>query len=149
MKVRTLILIGILVLVVMIITGSCATRKKAVSPEDASAIRSGKWINERITGAEMTIFYLDGRYEIYITTKGEKLYSSGTSAIYESWRDSDRILWCRARYQDSLGQEGYMLVKISNKDNTLELLYTTNNVVIDEWNMNKGGYNYIGPYRHE
>jgi hypothetical protein len=48
MKTRTFVSILILMLAVMIIAGSCATRKKAVSPEDATGIRSGKWVNESV-----------------------------------------------------------------------------------------------------
>jgi hypothetical protein len=147
MKTRTFVSILILVLAALIIAGSCATRKKAVSPEDASAIRSGKWINESYRDAEMTVFYSDGRYELYYTTQGKKLFESGISQIYESWRDSEGVLWYRAHYQDSSNNEGYILGKISNSDNTLEFIFTIDDLIIEEWKIGKVGYNYAIYYR--
>jgi hypothetical protein len=148
MKTRMLVSILILVLAVLIIAGSCATRKKAISIEDAAIIRSGKWVNESYI-EEMTIFYLDGRFELYYTPQGEKLFESGTSDIYESWRDSEGILWYRAHYQNNVGQEGYILGKVSNSDNTLEFIFTTNDLIIEEWKIGKVGYNYVIYYRQE
>ena len=63
MKTRTLVLILILVLAVLIVVGSCATRKKAISIEDAAEIRSGKWVNEYYPIVKMFVFYSDGRYD--------------------------------------------------------------------------------------
>ena len=147
MKTRTLVLILILVLAVMVIAGSCATRKKAISIEDAAEIRSGKWVNEDYPNVKMLVFYSDGRYEEYYTPQQERLYASGTSKIYESWRDSEGVLWYRAHYQNSSGQEGYILGKISNSDNTFEFIYTTNNLIIEEWKIGTLGYGYVIFYR--
>ena len=132
----------------LIIVSSCATRKKAISNEEASEIRSGIWINEAYW-EPLVVVYPDGRYEIYSDLKQEKLYVSGISKIYESWRDSEDVLWYRAHYQDSAGQEGYVLAKISNSNNRLETIETTNNLMIEEWKIGKVGYNYIIFYRQE
>ena len=147
MKPRTFAIILILVLAVLVVVGSCATRKKAISIEDAAEIRSGKWVNEHYPNVKMIVFYSDGRYEDYYTPQQERLYASGTSKIYESWRDSEGVLWYRAHYQNSSGQEGYILSKISNSDNTWERIYTTNNLIIEEWKIGKVGYGYQIYYR--
>ena len=148
MKTRTLVSILILILAVLIITGGCATRKKAISIEDASEIRSGIWINEAYN-EPLAVQYPDGRYEIYYDLQQERLYVSGISEIYESWRDSEGVLWYRAHYQNRVGWEGYVLGKISNSDNTLEYIMTTNNLKIEEWKIGKVGYNYEIWYRQE
>ena len=149
MKPRALVSIMILVLAVLIVAGSCATRKKAISIEEASEIRSGIWVNELYRDGQLVVVYPDGTYEEYYTTQKERLAVSGTSKIYESWRDSEGVLWYRAHYQDSVGREGYVLGKISNSGNTLEGIETTNNLMIEEWKIGKVGYNYVIFYRQE
>jgi hypothetical protein len=146
MKARMLISIYILILAVLIAIGSCTTRKKAISIEDASEIRSGKWVNEAYWYL-LEVVYPDGRYELYYDLQQEKLVVSGISKIYESWRDSEGVLWYRAHYQDSARQEGYILGKISNSDNTLELIFTADDLMIEEWKIGKVGYNYAIYYR--
>ena len=148
MKTRMFVSILILVLAVLIIAGSCATKKKAVSTEDAMKIRSGKWVNETFPDEQLLVHYPDGRFEMYDTPQQLRMGFSGTSNIYESWRDSEGVLWYKARWQDSIGQKAYVLGKISNSDNTLEFLYTINNVEIEEWLRNRG-YDYIIRYRQE
>ena len=148
MKTRMLVSILILVLAVMIIAGSCATRKKAVSMEDASEIRSGIWINEAHQ-YPLVIQYADGRYEMYYDLQQEELFISGISEIYESWRDSEGVLCYRAHYQNSVKYEGYVLGKISNSGNTVEFIITTNNLQIEEWKIGKVGYTYEIWYRQD
>ena len=141
MKTRTFVLLLILVLAVLIIAGSCATRKKAISIEEASEIRSGIWINEAYN-EPLAVHYPDGRFEIYYDLQQERLYVSGISEIYESWRDSEGVLWYRAHYQTRVGWEGYFFGKISNSDNTVEEIFTTDNLMIEEWKIGKVGYSY-------
>ena len=45
MKTRMFVSVLILVLAVLIIAGSCATRRKAISDEDFMEAWSGTWIN--------------------------------------------------------------------------------------------------------
>ena len=45
MKTRSLVAILILVLAVLIIAGSCTTRRKAISDEDFMEALSGTWVN--------------------------------------------------------------------------------------------------------
>jgi hypothetical protein len=130
------------------IIGSCATRKKVISIEDASEIRSGIWINEAYQWP-LVIQHPDGRYDWYYDLQQERLAISGISEIYESWRDSEGVLWYRAHYEDSAHHEGYVLGKMSNSDNTLEYIITTNNLEIEEWKIGKLGYNYEIWYRQE
>jgi hypothetical protein len=133
--------------VVLIFAGGCATGKKVIYVEDALELRSGEWINEDYRSDQLTVFRPDGRYEVYDTPQKSQLIFSGTSKIYESWRDSEGVLWYRAHYEDSVGQEGYVLGKMSDSDQTLEFIFTTDNVVIEEWKIGKVGYNYVVYYR--
>ena len=148
MKTRTFVPILILVLAVLVIAGSCATRQKAISIENASEIRSGIWINEAYQ-YPLVIQYPDGRYDWYHDLQQERLFLSGTSEIYKSWRDSEGVLWYRAHYKDSTKHEGYVLGRMSNSDNTLECIMTTGNLEIEEWKIGKVGYNYEIWYRQE
>ena len=149
MKGRTLVSILILVLIVLIIAGCCATRKKAISIEDAAVIRSGKWVNESYITEQIYIIYSDGRYELYDDLQQQKLHGTGKSDLYESWRDSEGVLWYRAHYQNSSQNEGYEFGKISDSDNTLELIFTTDDLIIEEWKIGKVGYNHVTYYRQE
>jgi len=146
---RTSILILILVFVILVIAGSCATRKKAISIEEASELRSGIWINEHHKIDKSLVLYPDGRFEYYRDLQQEGLVYYGTSEIYESWRDSEGVLWYRAHYQDNVGREGYYLVKISNSDNTFELLETDHNQMIEEWKIAVVGHAYTIWYRQK
>jgi len=149
MKTRPLVTILILVIAVMVIAGSCATRKKVISIEEASEIRSGIWVNEHHKIDKSLVLYPDGRYEDYYDLQQERLFDTGISNIYESWRDSEGVLLYRAHYQDSAGREGYVLGKISNSDNTLEFISTTNNQMIEEWKIAVVGHYYYIFYRQE
>jgi len=147
MKTRTLTSIFILVLAVLFIVGGCATRKKAISFEEAAEIQSGKWVDEHAAIEKLVVWYPDGRYEYYRDLQQESLVYYGISEIYESWRDSEGVLWYRAHYQDNVGREGYMLVKISNSDNTFEWIQTEKNKMIEEWKYPVVGYAYYIYYR--
>ena len=149
MKTRALVSVIILILVVLTIVGSCATRKKAIPIEEALEIRSGIWVNEHYQHEKLVVQHPDGRYEEYSDLQQEKFYLSGKSDIYESWRDSDGVLWYRAHYQDNVGREGYMFVKISNSDNTFEWIQTEKNKMIEEWKYPVVGYAYYIYYRQE
>jgi len=54
MKSRTFASILILILVVFVIIGSCATKRKAVSDEDFFKVLNGTWINTDYSGGEHT-----------------------------------------------------------------------------------------------
>ena len=148
MKARTFVSILIPVLAVLVIAESCATSKKAVSIEEASEIRSGIWVNE-LYKVNLVVVYPDGRFEQYYDLQQERLNVSGISEIYESWRDSEGVLWYRAHYKNSIGWEGYVLGRINDSGNVLEGIETTNNQMIDEWKIGKVGYNYLIYYRQE
>jgi len=97
----------------------------------------------------LIVLYPDGRFEIYYDLQQERLVYSGVSEIYESWRDSEGVLWYRSYYQDSVGREGYEFGKISNSGNTFELIQTTNNLIIEEWKIDKVGHYWAIYYRQE
>jgi beta-lactamase regulating signal transducer with metallopeptidase domain len=148
-KIGTLTVILIFALTVLALAGNHATGKKAVSIEEASEIRSGIRINEHHKIDKMFVQYPDGRYECYRDLQQESLVYYGISEIYESWRDSEGLLWYRAHYKDNVGREGYELVRISNSDNTFEIIMTQNNQMIEEWKYPVVGYCYSFYYRQE
>jgi beta-lactamase regulating signal transducer with metallopeptidase domain len=147
MKIRTLTIILVLALTVLATAGNHATGEKAISIEEASEIRSGKWISKHCAIEGMFVQYPDGRYETYYDLQQESLECYGISEIYESWRDSEGALWYRAHYQDNVGREGYELVKIYNSDNTIEFITTVKNQMIEEWKYPVVGYCYCIYYR--
>jgi len=66
MKTRTFIFILILILTVLVIAGSCATRKIAISDEELSNAYTGTWINPEYTDWEPKMVYFpDGTWEHY------------------------------------------------------------------------------------
>ena len=68
MKTRMLVSILIIILAVLIIAGSCATRRKAISDEDFMEAWSGTWINTDYgekRNPQKKVYYSDGRWEEY------------------------------------------------------------------------------------
>jgi hypothetical protein len=70
---RTFVSILILVLAVLIVIGSCATRRKAISEEDFFEVWSGTWINTEYKGGgryPKIVIHPDGTMQNYITASG-------------------------------------------------------------------------------
>jgi hypothetical protein len=59
MKTRTLILICFLCFSVLLIVGSCATKRTAVSHEDVSQKIDGTWINPDNPGGDLPVGWLE------------------------------------------------------------------------------------------
>jgi hypothetical protein len=82
MKTRTFISAVILIVALLLIAGSCATRKKAISDEDLSKAYTGTWINPVAMGYEV----------VKISDSGnsmERLYTTGEKRV-EEW-DLDNL----------------------------------------------------------
>ena len=90
MKTRTIVSILILVLAVLVIAGSCATKRKAISEEDFLETWSGTWINTEYVGktAQKITLQPDGTREGFgILTSTTATYQDEVT-ILETWLDA-------------------------------------------------------------
>jgi len=135
MKTRTLVSILILILAVLIIVGSCATKRKAVSDEDFFEVWSGTWINTDYGGdiCQKIINYPDGTAEGFgILTSTIALFKKKIT-ILDQWLDSKGTIWYRGHCEDS--------------GNTWEYIIASEDYPIEEWEPDKLEYGYRIMYR--
>jgi len=151
MKARTFVSILILVLAVLIIAGSCATRRKAISDEDFMEAWSGTWINTDYgegSNPQKKIYYSDGRWEEYYQVTNEIRCDWGKATILDKWLDSKGNVWYKTHWESfHLGWKGYAMGKISNSGNTLEDIWASESYPIEEWEPDRFEYNYQIYYR--
>lgn len=138
MKARTLVSILILVLAVIIIDGSCATRKKAVSDEDLSRAYTGTWINKDYKyewwRVEKIVLFADGTYERYFSIDSYDVFAQGKNTIIDKWKDSNGSIWYECHWECfTHGNSGYRLTKISDSGNTIEMLAVVGELRFEEW----------------
>ena len=93
MKTRTLISSVILIMAILLIVGSCATGKKAISDEDFLEVFSGTWINTDIRINQKKINYHDGTWEMYGKVNNTIPIFTGKEIILEKWVDSKGTIW--------------------------------------------------------
>jgi hypothetical protein len=154
MKTRMLVSIGIFVLAVLIVVGSCATTKKAISEEDFFEVWSGTWVNTDYGGGsfpQKIINYPDGTREIFgILTSTTAGYKEKIT-ILEQWVDSKGTIWYRGHWEHLilLSSKGYVMGKISDSGNTQEIIFASEDYPIEEWEPDKFEYNYRIHYRQE
>ena len=151
MKTRTLVSILILVLAVLIIAASCATRKIAISDEELSDAYTGTWINEEAGwGIPKIVYFPDGTFKEYIGIDTERFVCAGKDTIIDQWKDPKGNLFYEAKWECfTHGNAGYELVKISDSGNTLERLFTSHDLRVEEWDPDNIHYNYRIWYRQE
>jgi hypothetical protein len=151
MKTKTFISILILVLAVLIIAGSCATRKIAISDEELSNAYIGTWINQDIwntRGFPKIEFFPDRTWYEYASIDSESASHEGELTIIGQWKDSNGNIFFESKFKCMVcGNSGYMLQKISDSENTLEIIYSEGERKIEEWNT--GRYYYRIYYRQE
>ena len=152
MKARTLVSILILVLIVLIVIGSCATKRKAVSDEDFFEVWSGTWINTEIKGAmgveQKIISYSDGTLKTYMLTTDTSVQCEGISIISDKKVDSEGNIWYTCSWKClSHGPEKFEMGKISDSGNTRELIYSHKALTIEEWDPDNIRYTYLIYYR--
>jgi hypothetical protein len=122
MKTRTLIL-AVLIMAVLIITGSCATGKKAVKAPIESVY--GTWVNQdynTVTAYAKFNIRPDGIIER--TTHTEIEYSKSLEAtftIIESWMDSDGNKYYKVEYVRGI-DTWYELWRINETDSVWEFV---------------------------
>jgi hypothetical protein len=146
MKTRTLVSILILILAVLIIVGSCATKRKAVSDEDFFEVWSGTWINTDYGGdiCQKIINYPDGTAEGFgILTSTIALFKKKIT-ILDQWLDSKGTIWYRGHCEFSrpFGRTRYEMGKISDSGNTWEYIIASEDYPIEEWEPDKFEYEY-------
>ena len=122
MKARTFVSILILFLVIMIVTGSCATDQMKHISKDYEIY--GTWVNpdynEIMEAAAKITFSPDGRQNRYgiDTATG---YEGVEFVITNKWIDSKGNVWFTTRNKvDFHSLWFYMLIKISDSGKTLE-----------------------------
>ena len=152
MRTRTFVSILILVLAVLIIIGSCATRKKAISEEDFLEAFSGIWINTNyepkgdLGYVQKFVWYPDGRYEGYSFVTNESPAAYGRYEITDMWKDSNGDIWYTLKTETDVGR-GYYMGRISDSGNTHETLYDLWGEPIEEWDPDNVQYRYWIHYR--
>ena len=154
---RTIVSILILVLAVMVIAGSCATKKEVVTEEEYYIPKfneelCGTWINEEYDSHSYKgkkRLYTWGYYEDYRPFDSEVVQLKGTFVIVDKWTDSEGNLWYKTYLRYSGASEIiHELDKISNNGNTWEYAYTTTHFP-SESKLNPDNTRYRIYYRQE
>jgi hypothetical protein len=131
MKTRTLVSIFILVLVVVIIAGSCATQKKASYEKGfyiptRDEVIHGIWINMDYSGdsaqAQKIVMSHWGHYEIYTLVKNLTANYTGTFILVDKWIDPEGNTWYKD-YVRNASHVMFELDKISNNGTIWEYVY--------------------------
>ena len=157
MQTRTLASILILAIVLLVIAGSCATKKEAVAEKEYYIPKfdeelCGTWINEEYNSTSFSgkkRLYLWGYYAAYRPADSEVAQAKGTFVIVDKWADSEGNIW----YKTYLRFSGsttifHELDKISNNGNTWEYAYTTTDFP-SESDLNPDNTRYRIYYRQE
>jgi len=130
MKTRALLSILILLLAILIISGSCATEKKAYVAKENEELY-GNWVNSEYNDSfhrARHIINADGTIQLYSTDISTRVAEEGEYIITEKWYDSLGNIWYKAivtgHVMGSIKRTTpvYVLVKISNSGKTLETL---------------------------
>jgi hypothetical protein len=152
MKTRTYVSILILVLAVLIVVGSCATKRKAISDEDFFEVWSGTWINTDYGGGnffQKIINYPDGTLEMFAILTSTTAGYKEKITLLEQWVDSKGTIWYRVHWEafPPYAHKGYKMGKISDSVNTWEFIFASEDYPIEEWEPDKFEYNYRIYYR--
>jgi hypothetical protein len=151
MKTRTFVSILILVFAVLIIAGSCATRRKAISEKDFFEASSGTWINTEYTGGvkdHKKIFYSDGTWDAFSSAAVTSRTCYGQNTMKEMWTDSKGDIWYTCSWECfQHGSTGYEMGKIINSGKTLEIIFSYGGSPIEEWIPGRFGNIYLIYYR--
>ena len=152
MKARTVVSILILLLVIMIVAGSCATDKLTTKQ---SEILYGTWINEDYNGmheySAKLIFEPDSTLYMYYDMSNPKPSFEGRFVITQKWTDSEGYSWYKVEGYFGFHYEGkkaneYWLIRIAKSGTNMEWSYTKDDYP-NEINLNRGHYRVL--YRQE
>ena len=139
MKTRPYVSVLILVVAVLIIVGSCATKRQAISEEEFYKYWVGTWMNTDLRGdgwePQKIVCNADGTIDRYGRPEWMFTTCEYRFSLIDSWKDSDGNIWYRAtstcsRTKTPVQEYG----KISVSDNYYELIYYLGTEPIEEWN---------------
>ena len=151
MKTRKSVSIVVLILAVMIVIGSCATNRKAISDEDFFKAWSGTWINTDLRASDWTpqkiVNYANGTQDRYTTPQMPKECTHPFTLI-DSWKDSEGNIWYKATFICPRIPPTYQEYgKISVSNNTYELIYYEGTKPIEQWDPDNPKYYHMIYYR--
>ena len=154
MQTRKIVSLLILVLAVLTIAGSCATKQKTISEEDLLNVIQGTWINteyEDDVRPVKYVIYNNGTYEWYVTETITRSKCKGTITILDKWVDSEGNSWyTNSFFCEVHRHECYEINKISNTGDIRELLFTcSKELTIEDWQPDNFKYDYRIYYRQE
>jgi len=135
MKTRTYVSVMILVLAVLIIAGSCATEKKAYVAKENEELY-GNWFNSEYNDSSRAARHIitDGTIQLYAKDDSPRVAAINLYIITHKWYDAESNIWYKAiiterAKKETLGTDSlsskepiYVLAKISNSGNTLEVV---------------------------
>ena len=156
MKTRMFISIPTIILVVIIIAGSCATGKKAyIAQEDEELY--GTWVNPDYDNTDYPaklVVKPDGTMDEYSLSHSDRPFAVLEYVITDKWTDSEGTIWYKMlEIQQDLKviknpDTYYMLSKIDKTSNVWEFLWTSNDYPA-EFDPDDLRYNYRIRYRQE
>ena len=129
MKTRTFISISILVLAVMIITGSCATIMKTTEKMTYEKF-CGTWVNTEYDGKYeppvKEIYNPDGTMTYYALLHDTSTWRRATSTFEKRWTDSESNSWYHVKGKTPLvpTETWYFLFKLDKYNTILEYNYS-------------------------
>ena len=154
MKTRTYVSILILIFVVLIIVGGCATAKKAyVAKEDEELY--GTWVNpeyDEESHVAKKVIKHDGTWDEYAMSNSNRPLGTGEYTIIDKWTDSEGNIWYKiisTFFDEKSIQRSntyYYLSKIDKTGNVYELLFSSTDYPT-EFDPDNLRYNYRIHYR--
>jgi beta-lactamase regulating signal transducer with metallopeptidase domain len=153
--IRGLALVIASILAVIVMIGSCAATKRAVSKNDFFETWSGTWASLDIARNALTpqklINHSDGTQSIS-TFEAKMRVPHYTITLIDQWIDLKGNIWYKAQRRCEWGSDLFHGTiheygKISDSGNTLELLYHVGTIYVEEWEPYNPLYNYAIYYR--
>jgi len=141
MKARMIVSISILVFVVLIVAGSCATKRIAVSPEEVSQKIEGTWINPDYpvggTFIDLTqtatdtadffhfqkLTFTSKKWYFYQSLDDTIGFASGVYTIMDSWMDRKGNAYCQIYLPRGKASVCFALLKVDKTGTVLEQCY--------------------------
>jgi hypothetical protein len=154
MKSRTFVSILILVLTVLVVVGSCATKRQAVSEDEFYTYWVGTWMNTDLRGdgwePQKIVCNTDATIDRYTRPEVRSTTCEYKFAHIDSWKDSEGNIWYRATSKCSrtkIPVQEYGKISVSNK--TYELIYNMGPEPIEEWDRDNFADIHLIYYRQE
>jgi beta-lactamase regulating signal transducer with metallopeptidase domain len=154
MKISRMAISIVTVLAVIVIVGSCATNKQAISEGEFFKVYSGTWVNTDYVGntqnvtAQKIVRFCDGTFEYYMDLGRAHPSAYGQQTITAMWTNSKGDVWYKAYLVCyNCGIEWYEYGKITDSGNTLEFIVSGENSPIEKWEPDNIEYTYSIYYR--